>query len=63
MHSNKNNKETKESETSENTGIVLDEKSDVKTYKFSRTLTISGLVVSVILLIIILILVYMYFCK
>jgi len=60
---NKKTRKTRGTETTESSDVVLNEKTEVTTYKFSRTLTIGGLVVSVILLIVILILVYMYFCK
>ena len=72
MHKNKNKNKTvtnekfivkDEDDVEKTTEIELNEKSEIKTYKFSRTLTIGGLVVSVILLIIILVLVYMHFYK
>ncbi len=63
---NKKNNDIKESNNTDDQlldNVVLHEKTEVKTYKFSRALSIGGLVVSIILLIVIFIFVYLYFYK
>jgi hypothetical protein len=65
MHINKyeNGNIKNPTDTEKSSDTELNEKSEIKTYKFSRTLTIGGLVVSIILLIILLVFVYLHFYR